>query len=944
MEGLTRYDGESFVTFDETDGLAVDYRYSTTLLQDTDGNLWLGTENGVTRFDGENCTIFTAADGLAGNYVTSILQDRKGHLWFGSAEGVTRYDGKEFEIFSARNGLTDGVNDPMFQDLNGDLWFGMGFDEYSLQKEREITGVIRYDGKEFEHLTGPDAPVDHAVYSMLQDSKGDLWFGGADRVTRYDGKDSEIFTVQDGLLEGRILEMVEDRDGLLWLGSTHKGISRFDGEKFTTFTTADGLLNDQVLSIAEDEDGYLWAGTLGGGFSRYEGTHVASLTPSTGLPSQYVFSVLQDSTGDMWFGTAGGLVHYDGKKLVTFTAEDGLAEDRAHFIVEDLEGNLWIKSSSGLQVTQYNGEEFSTFTIGDLPDLTWVNNQVVDRKGRVWFPANPHGAARFDGQNWKIITAEDGLINNHVLSITEDQAGNMWFGMVGGVSKYDGEAFTSFTREDLGFDYVNFVTADGKGNLWFASGEGFVSRYDGEAFTTFTDDDGLKPGMVISLLEDRKGHIWISIWGSGIVRYDGLVFQDLHHRDGLIADTAHQVYEDRDGDFWIATDSGVTRYRPSTRPPTVRLKEAIADRSYGPIRELALPSSQRLVIFTFQGRSFSTPPDRMAYVYRLQGHEDEWQSTRQTEVRYYGLPTGDYVFEVKAVDRDLNYSDPVALSLTIHPPYQQWTLIGGLCLALMGLVVVSGYAFKKRHDLFVEMEEELQTAHNMQMRLMPTSSPELPGLDIAGRCLPANHVGGDLFQYFPLDDRLVVAMADVTGHAMEAAVPVMMFSGVLESDIGHGYGLEMLFTSLNRTLCNKLDDRTFVCLAMSELNFSTRTFRFANGGSPYPYHFHAATGEVSELQVDAYPLGVRPDTAYTAIEVQLEPGDRIIFYSDGIPEAENIAGELFGFERTAEMIRQGCTENQSAEELINRLIGAVGTFVGSAIQRDDMTCVVMRVE
>ncbi|MBT4504504.1 MAG: SpoIIE family protein phosphatase [Gemmatimonadetes bacterium] len=968
MRDVARYDGENVVTFTQADGLAGD-RFFTSSLQDRDGNLWFGTDGGATRYDGESFVTFTAADGLAGDYVISIQQDRNGHLWFGFDAGVTRFDGETFKTFTVQDGLSGDTNELMLHDQDGNLWFGYGFNELSTWNGSEIKGITRYDGKTFKTLTGRDGPIDHPVFSMLQDRHGHLWFGGENRVTRYDGTQSETFTMQDGLLEGRILKIVEDRDGLLWFGSDLKGISRFDGEKwrsspadsadlrwrsdptdltdlrFTTFTTADGLLNDQVRDIVEDDKGYIWVGTIGGGLSRYEGEHFVHFTPSDGLPSQFVYSILQDSTGTMWFGTHGGLVRYDGEDLATFTAKDGLAKDMAQHIVKDIEGNLWIKGLRGPRVTRYDGKVFNVLTLGDSLDIGYVGNPVVDRKGHVWFPASPYGAVCYDGQNWKKISTEDGLLSNHITSLAEDRNGHMWFGGGAGASRYDGESFTSFTLEHIGLKGgVASIGEDQKGHLWFGDFAGSASRYDGETFTAFTNQDGLKSGPVLSFLNDRKGHLWFCIWGGGIVRYDGLVFQDLHHRDGLIADTVHQVYEDRDGDFWIATDSGITRYRPSTKPPTVHLKEAIADRSYGPIRELALPSSQRLVIFTFQGRSFSTPPDRMVYVYRFQGHEDEWQSTRQTEVRYSGLPTGEYLFEVKAVDRDLNYSNPVSLSLTIHPPYRQWTLVGGLCLALMGLVIVSGYAFKKRHDLFVEMEEELQTAHDMQMRLMPTSSPELPGFDIAGRCLPANHVGGDLFQYFPLDDRLVVAMADVTGHAMEAAVPVMMFSGVLESDIGHGYGLEMLFTSLNRTLCNKLDDRTFVCLAMSELDLSTRTFRFANGGSPYPYHFHAATGEVSELQVDAYPLGVRPDTAYTAIEVQLEPGDRIIFYSDGIPEAENVAGDLFGFERTAETIRQGCTENQSAEELIDRLFGSIETFVGSAIQRDDMTCVVMRAE
>jgi ligand-binding sensor domain-containing protein len=963
MQGVTRYDGERFVTFTTDDLIG---GFANAMLQDRNGHLWFGTDAGLTRYDGERFVTFTAADGLAGDYATSMLQDRSGNLWFGfnSEAGVTRYDGQTFRTFTSLDGLADGITAPLLEDRDGNLWFSEGFYDYP-GRSYETTGITRYDGKTFETLTGPNAPVDHVVYSMLQDRHGHLWFGGMGEVTWSDGKRSETFTTRDGLPEARIVKMVESRDSLLWFVSNLKGISRFDGKarrsdpadptdlRFTTFTAEDGLPNDQVWDMVEDEDGYLWVGTHGGGVSRYEGTHISSFTPSDGLPSQFVHSILQDSTGAMWFGTFSGLVRYDGEKLITYTTRDGLAEDRANYVVEDLEGNLWIKAAWGHRVTRYDGETFEALTLGDSLDLDrrFQLSPAVDRNGHMWFPAFPLGAVRYDGHSFSMFTEEDGLLSNDVRSLEADQSGNMWFGTAEGVSRYDGETFTSFTRkEGLGLSYVGPIAEDQKGHLWFGS-TGKVSRYDGETFTVFTIDDGLKSGAVMSILEDRRGHLWFGIWGGGIVRYDGLVFQDLHHRDGLIADTVHDVYQDRDGDFWIATDSGVTRYRPSTKPPAVRLKEIIADRSYDSVRELALPSSQDLVIFTFGGRSFTTSPDRMVYVYRLQGYEEEWQSTRQTEVRYSDLPVGDYVFEVKAVDRDLNYSDPVAIHLAIHPPYRQWTLVGGLGLALIGLVLTAGYGLRRRRDLrraeqalMAEMEEELQTAHNLQMGLMPTETPQIEGLDVTGRCLPANHVGGDFFQYFEQNGKLSICMADVTGHAMEAAVPVMMFSGVLESEIKHDQNLGQLFASLNEVLSDKLDSRTYVCFTMGEVDPISKTFRASNGGCPYPYHYRAANGEVSEIQIDAYPLGIRSDTQYPVAEIQLAPGDRVVLCSDGIIEAENSSGEFFGFERTAETIWKGCSRDLTASHLLDYLIDEVKTFTGDIPQGDDQTVVVLAVE
>jgi len=951
--GVTRFDGERLVTFTTTDGLAGSV--AEEMLLDRDGNLWVGTQDiparagaGISRYDGETFETFTAADGLAGDVVTCMLQDRNGALWFGFDTGVTRYDGQSFTTFAARDGLPDGGVFSMLEDHEGALWLGLGLRRARTNRTDPRTrGVVRYDGQAFELSTDR---VTHVVYSMLEDQNGHLWFGGDGEITRYDGQRSIAYTAGDGLVAGRIIDIVEERDGLLWFGSGGGGVSRFDGQSFAAFTTESGLGSNYVQSMVGDEDGNLWVGVMAGGISRYHGSNTVTFTVADGLPSPTVRSIVQDAAGAMWFGTNGGLARYDGEEWTTFTSRDGLAGDRAEFVVQDKEGNLWIRNWHA-QLSRYDGEVFRAFEPDDFGNLGWTNGLMVDQEGDVWIPANPRGVLRFDGQRFSSLTTADGLVSDHVFCLAEDRAGNMWFGTPTGAIKYDGETFSSLTRaQGLGFDFVNTIVEARDGSLWFGSGEGLVSRYDGEEFAAITGEDGLMPAPVNTILEDQKGHFWFGSWGGGILRYDGLVFQDLSHRDGLVADTVNDILQDRDGDYWIATDLEVTRYTPSARPPAIRIREVIADRSYGVIEALALPSSQALVQFAFQGGSFTTTPARMAYVYRLRGHQENLRATRQTEVRYTDLPIGDYVFEVRAVDRDLNYSEPVAVHLTIHTDYEQLTLTTVLCLSLAGLVGAAAYGMRRRRErdqaqqaLMHEMEQELEDARRLQMGLMPTTSPDVQGLRISGRCVSANHVGGDFFQYFERDDGITISLADVTGHAMEAAIPAVMFSGILDNQMEQPSPLKELFQSLNHSLCRSLGEHTLVCLSMVDLDLATRMVRLSNCGCPYPLHYRAGTGEITEIQVDAYPLGVREGTEFRAVETSLSEGDYLILHSDGFSEAANAEEQLFGFDGTTEVIRQGCSEGLAPEELIERLIGEVKVFAGDEPQADDMTCVVVKV-
>ena len=974
VNGVCRYDGYSFTIFTQVDGLASGA--VGTMLEDQSGNVWFGfggsnflraelkakrdgdaivddrghpRGRGVSRYDGRVFENFTRADGLANDIVMDIAEDRSGNLWFGTyGGGVSRYDGTAFTTFDVQDGLAGDIVTAIVEDRSGNLWFGT----YG-------GGVSRYDGAAFTNFTAQDGLVDDWVISVFEDNAGQLWFGtnGGGHIqlggiSRYNGQSFTNFSAEHNIYAQYIYDAMEDREGNLWFARYPHSLTRFDGQHFADFNTVDGLANDGVIDIFEDRSGTLWISTNGGGISRYDGAHFTQFTTEEELAASLVFAISEGLDGIIWAGTSRGLNRYDGRTWQAFYRQDGLASNSVFSITQDGGGNLWF---GGHGVSKYDRQKMAPLALDAELNKLRVNAAFHDRRGHLWF-GTVVGAFRYDGTSIEKFTTADGLAGDDIRVIAEDDTGHLWFGTYGGsgVSRYDGISWKTFNTEDgLASNSVYSILEDSSGNLWFGTFGSGVSRYDGRTFSNFTMADGLAGNSVLSIIEDHLGRLWFGTFGGGVSHYDGQVFQTLSRQDGLGSDAVQQVIEDREGQLWFATEGGITRYRPSRLKPSIEMGQVLADRSYMVEREIDLSSAQEFTIFSFRGRSFTTRNDRLIYLYRLQGLESEWQQTRQTRVEYGRLPPGEYEFQVKAVDRDLNYSEQAAtVKVVVRYPYDQLALWVGLGLALVGLVATGSYAVNKGRSqlqaeraLLQELEDELQTAHDLQMNLMPTGSPHLDGFDMAGCCISANHVGGDFFQYHPLlDGKLALSLADVTGHGMEAAIPVVMFSGILRSQMELGDPLDRRFGRLNRTLYDSLDGRTFVCFLMGELVPATRIFRLANSGCPYPYHFHAASGEVAELQIEGYPLGVRADTIYASIEISLEPGDYVVFCSDGIIEAGNAEEEMFGFERTAETIKQGCTEGLPAEGLIDRLIGAVKAFTGDASQGDDMTVVVLRVE
>ena len=715
------------------------------ILRDRAGQLWFGSRTGtggVRRYDGLHITTFTTADGLASNEVRALLEDRRGHLWFGTGGGgVSRYDGEGWDTFTTVDGLGSNVVFALLEDRQGHLWFGT-----------KGGGVSRYDGKEWTTYTTADGLGSDTVRSLAEDRQGGLWVGTRKGASRFDGAH---FAPVAALESEEIRAIAEDPQGNLWFCTAMNGVRRFDGTRWEAYTFADGLGNDQVYALEQDQQGNLWFGTMSG-VSRYDQASFTYYTTADGLSQTFVWSVLEDRQGQLWFGTGSGVSRYDG---TGFTTPEALADWNVWSIVEDRQGHLWFGDTFTKGVMCYDGAKFTHLTTADGLGDNSVWCVFADRRGHMWFGSRTGGGvSRYDGQQWMTFTTEEGLAANSVKVILEDRHGQMWFATTGGgVSRYDGQQFTSFTTEDgLAHNSVWSMLEDRQGHMWFGT-RGGVSRYDGQTFQTFTAKEGLAYDHVTAIMEDRRGHLWFGTLGGGVTRYDGQVFQTLSRHDGLIFDTVQALLEDRSGNIWIGTEGGLTRYTSSSIPPKARLQTVIADQRYTPDGPIRISTSQKLVAFEFMGHSWTTRPERMAYVYQMEGHDVDWQPVYRGRVEYQDLPIGDYTFRVKAVDRDLNYSGAAQVQVSVEPD----ALVESLTAALrrgspQGEFVGRSAALKKVQqqlhqvapaDLPVLILGDTGTGKGLAARILHELSPRHQASFIPVSCgaIPEGLVESELF-------------------------------------------------------------------------------------------------------------------------------------------------------------------------------------------------------
>src|SRR5882762_326957 len=241
------------------------------------------------------------------------------------------------------------------------------------------------------------------------------------------------------------------------------------------------------------------------------------------------------------------------------------------------------------------------------------------------------------------------------------------------------------------------------------------------------------------------------------------------------------------------------------------------------------------------------------------------------------------------------------------------------------------------------MRGELDTAREIQRQLLPTGAREVPGLDLAAGYVPARELGGDFYDFLPYGQgRLGFMLGDVSGKGTAAALYGSLAIGtVREIVVDHACEPACMLALLNQRLLGARLDSRFIAMVFAIYDASTRKLTLANAGGPYP--LLVRNGQVRSIHLEGVPLGLIPDTQYDETTIDLEPGDVVLFASDGILESENTVQEEFGPERLRALL-SAISRRDSARDISERILAATDGHSGAGTApHDDRTLVVLRV-
>ncbi len=642
-DGFLRFQHGKFTTFMISDGKVA---YSPLMVeQDARGILWVSAHGKPYRFNGESfeqvsvltdsTTVFKAVAEKNGAWIAHgrellktlgdtivLIKDfsktlknniqgvkeypaGSGNIWIvTSGDGLIRYSNGTIRTYRESDGLPSRFLRRLFVDRMNTLWV-CGFN-----------GISRWTGERFVPLRTVNGGSDKEFNVITQDVEGNYWTGTpANGLFRL--RPSVIRTIgpDDGLMEGKMLSLARRKDGSLLFGTNCGGVYEWRNGRATYSKLNKHLVNLCVWSILEDSKGRVWTGSQQ--LSRFDdiskkGIVYDSVSGFTGLN---IFALMEERNGKLWIGCSNGLYSYDRGEFIRYTDSNGLPEIEVRTIVQDLSGTIWVGTLNG--VFRLSEGKFRSV------DLTPTDSEAAplrskyiraiyrDSERTMWFGTYGGGIVRLKGGKCSIITTNEGLFDNIVSHIIEDERGYFWMGSNRGLFRV--------SKEDLNKVADNML--DAVQSSVYGTSDGMRSA---------ETNGGFQP----SIVKDTAGDLYVPTV------------------NGVVVVSTRKVEKNE-------------------IPPPVVIERIVSEGKRILLTSAFTISSDSATIqFDYVALSFADPK-KIRFKYRLIGFDEDWIDAGLRRSAYYTkIPPGTHSFQVIAANNDGVWNmSGASIQLTVLPPF-----------------------------------------------------------------------------------------------------------------------------------------------------------------------------------------------------------------------------------------------------------------------------------
>ena len=553
------------------------------IFQDSEGYIWLGTNDGLNRYNGYEFKIYNYEEyqnSISHNGITDITEDKYGNIWVNTVSGVNKINKKTEKISN-------------YTEINGKIKED-STTEIIVTKDNNILvgtyeGLNIYNAKEDRFdiiLEQKDGILSSCIYSIDEDINGNIWIGtelGLNKLSK-DFKVLETYTSESEIYN----IFCDDENGFVWAGSDSSGLLKIDTKTkevtqyINDIEDENSIPANQVGAIIRDIKGNLWVGTTNG-LARYNekndsfDVYKNKVYDKNSLVYNDVMSIIEDREGVLWVGTYSGISIFDTESSIKYYnagLDDGylLSENMVHGIYEDDEGYLWIGSrTKGVNIIDrenntsksINMENNNVIQSNSINDITGYKDFI--------FVATDAGVLKINKkentiQNYNL---EDGLIGENVKDIFVCDKNYLWIGSTNGLNLLDIENdkiidMTDYVDEG---SYVRYVYQGQDGSYYIGflrdGGLGIIEPNSKETkyYKNIPNDKtSISSNRIRYINEDSKGNIWIGT-SYGLNKYDPKtkVFKRYTTSDGIANNTIYGVLVDDNDNIWVSTNKGISQ-------------------------------------------------------------------------------------------------------------------------------------------------------------------------------------------------------------------------------------------------------------------------------------------------------------------------------------------------------------------------------------------------